>query len=68
MQDIFANIHALTALIQGPTGIGIGIIIGLGACGACIGIGMMGGKFIGCAGNRPELMNRCKRRCSCWLA
>ena len=29
------------ALVQGYTALGIGIIIGLGAIGACIGIGVM---------------------------
>lgn len=35
--------QAFIANIQGLTAIGIGIIIGLGAIGACIGIGLMGG-------------------------
>ncbi|MCM2327426.1 MAG: F0F1 ATP synthase subunit C, partial [Lysobacter sp.] len=30
------------ALVQAYTALGIGIIIGLGAIGACIGIGIMG--------------------------
>jgi F-type H+-transporting ATPase subunit c len=34
-----------------------GIIIGLGAFGACIGIAMMGGKFIEASARQPELMN-----------
>ena len=34
-----------------------GLIIGLGAIGACIGIGVMGGKFIEAAARQPELMN-----------
>ena len=34
-----------------------GIIIGLGALGACIGIAMMGGKFIEASARQPELMN-----------
>jgi F-type H+-transporting ATPase subunit c len=34
-----------------------GIIIGLGAVGACIGIGVMGGKYIEGAARQPELMN-----------
>ena len=34
-----------------------GIIIGLGAIGACIGIGLMGGKYIEAAARQPELMN-----------
>jgi F-type H+-transporting ATPase subunit c len=38
--------QAFIANIQGLTAIGIGIIIGLGAIGACIGIGLMGGKYI----------------------
>lgn len=34
-----------------------GLIIGLGACGACIGIGIMSGKFIEASARQPELMN-----------
>ena len=34
-----------------------GLIIGLGAIGACIGIGIMGGKFIEASARQPELMN-----------
>jgi F-type H+-transporting ATPase subunit c len=34
-----------------------GIIIGLGALGACIGIGMMGGKYLEASARQPELMN-----------
>lgn len=34
-----------------------GLIIGLGAIGACIGIGIMGGKYIESAARQPELMN-----------
>jgi F-type H+-transporting ATPase subunit c len=49
--------QALIANIQGSTAIGIGIIIGLGAIGACIGIGLMGGKYIEAAGRQPQLMN-----------
>ena len=32
-----------------------GLIIGLGAIGACIGIGIMGGKFLESAARQPEL-------------
>ena len=32
---------ALVAQIQAYTGIGIGLIIGLGALGACVGVGIM---------------------------
>jgi F-type H+-transporting ATPase subunit c len=34
-----------------------GLIIGLGALGACIGIGMMAGKYIEASARQPELMN-----------
>ena len=44
------------AMIQAYTGIGIGLIIGLGAAGACIGIGIMSSKFLEAAGRQPELM------------
>ena len=44
------------ALIQAYTALGIGIIIGLGAIGACIGIGIMGSKFLESAARQPELM------------
>jgi len=37
--------------------IACGLIIGLGALGACIGIGMMGGKYIEGAARQPELMD-----------
>src|SRR5690606_41685306 len=32
-------------------------IIGLGAIGACIGIGIMGGKYLEASARQPELMN-----------
>jgi F-type H+-transporting ATPase subunit c len=38
--------------------IACGMIIGLGALGACIGIGMMGGKYIEGAARQPELMDK----------
>ena len=44
------------AQIQGLTAIGIGIIIGLGAIGACLGIALMGGKYIEACARQPELM------------
>ena len=34
-----------------------GLIIGLGAIGACNGIGTMGGKYIEAAARQPELIN-----------
>jgi F-type H+-transporting ATPase subunit c len=48
------KIQAL-AMIQSYTGIGIGLIIGLGALGACIGIGIMCSKFLESAARQPEL-------------
>ena len=38
--------------------IAAGLIIGLGALGACIGLGMMGGKYIEGAARQPELMDK----------
>ncbi|WP_151448995.1 F0F1 ATP synthase subunit C [Lacisediminimonas profundi] len=34
-----------------------GLIIGLGAIGACLGIAIMGGKYIEASARQPELMN-----------
>ena len=38
--------------------IACGLIIGLGALGACVGIGMMCGKYIEGAARQPELMDK----------
>ncbi len=35
-----------------------GLIIGLGAIGACLGIAMMGGKYIEASARQPELMDK----------
>ena len=43
------------ATVQAYTALGIGIIIGLGAIGACIGLGVMGSKFLESAARQPEL-------------
>lgn len=43
------------AQVQSFTALGIGLIIGLGAIGACIGIGIMGSKFLESAARQPEL-------------
>ena len=43
------------AVVQGYMAIGLGLIIGLGALGACIGIGIMGSKFLESAARQPEL-------------
>ena len=44
------------AVIQGYTSIGIGLMIGLGALGACIGVGIMCSRFLEGAARQPELM------------
>ena len=44
------------ASVQGMTAIAIGIIIGLGALGACLGIAIMGSKFLESAARQPELI------------
>ena len=46
----------LLAMIQAYTGVGIGLMIGLGAAGACIGIGIMCSSFLDGAARQPELM------------
>ena len=46
------------ATVQAYTALGIGIIIGLGAIGACIGIGVMGGRYLEGAARQPELAER----------
>ena len=45
---------ALIAQVQSYTAIALGLIIGLGAIGACIGI--MGSKFLEAAARQPELI------------
>jgi F-type H+-transporting ATPase subunit c len=46
----------LISHVQGLTAIAIGIIIGLGALGACLGIAIMGSKFLESAARQPELI------------
>lgn len=43
--------------IIGFVALASGLIIGLGAAGACIGIGIMGGRFLESSARQPELMN-----------
>ena len=47
---------AFIAQVQSYTAIALGLIIGLGAIGACIGIGIMGSKFLEAAARQPELI------------
>ena len=46
----------LLAMVQAYTGVGIGLIIGLGAAGACIGIGIMCASFLEGAARQPEMI------------
>jgi len=46
----------LLAMVQAYTGIGIGLIIGLGAAGACIGVGIMASRFLEGAARQPEMI------------
>lgn len=41
---------------SGLIAIACGLIIGLGAIGACLGIGAMGGRFMDSAVRQPEMM------------
>ena len=43
--------------VLGYVALACGLIVGLGAIGACISIGLMGGKYIEAASRQPELMN-----------
>lgn len=45
----------MLAMIQAYTAIGIGLMIGLGAAGACVGIGIMCSRFLEAAARQPEL-------------
>jgi F-type H+-transporting ATPase subunit c len=44
------------AMVQAYTGIGIGLMIGLGAAGACIGVGIMCSRFLEGAARQPEMI------------
>lgn len=43
--------------LVGFVALAAGLIIGLGAAGACIGIGIMGSRFLEASARQPELMN-----------
>ena len=43
--------------VLGYVALAAGLIIGMGAIGACIGIGIMGSKYLESAARQPELMN-----------
>ena len=44
-------------IVLGNVALACGLIIGLGAIGAYIGISLMGGKYIEASAHQPELMN-----------
>ena len=44
------------AMIQAYTGVGIGLMVGLGALGACVGVGIMCSRFLEGAARQPELI------------
>ena len=46
----------LVALIQAYTGVGIGLMVGLGALGACVGVGIMCSRFLEGAARQPEMI------------
>ena len=52
----------LLAQVQAYTGIGIGLMVGLGAAGACIGVGIMCSRFLEAAARQPELTNSLQGR------
>ena len=43
--------------VFGNVALACGLIIALGAIGACIGISLMGGKYLEASAPQPELMN-----------
>jgi F-type H+-transporting ATPase subunit c len=45
----------LIAIIQANTAIAAGLMVGLGALGACIGMGVMGSKYLESMARQPEL-------------
>lgn len=46
----------LIAMVQAYSAVGIGLMIGLGALGACVGVGIMCSRFLEAAARQPELI------------
>jgi F-type H+-transporting ATPase subunit c len=44
------------AVLQGLTALGVTLMIGLGAAGCCIGVGVLGSRFLEAVARQPELM------------
>jgi F-type H+-transporting ATPase subunit c len=53
----FLYLGAIMENILGLVALACGLIVGLGALGASIGIALMGGKFLEASARQPELMN-----------
>lgn len=53
---------ALLAHIQSMTAISIGLMIGLAAVGAALGVAWVGARFLESASRQPELMNTLQPR------
>ena len=47
---------AAISMVQSYTAIGLGLMVGLGALGACIGIGIMCASFLEGAARQPEMI------------
>ena len=59
MGELQTKMFLLVGLIDASfiigTGIGIGLMVGLGALGACVGVGIMCSRFLEAAARQPEL-------------
>ena len=50
------EIAKLIADVQGMTAIAVGLVLGMGALGTAIGVGLLGGKFLEGAARQPEMV------------
>jgi len=50
--------NEMIGVVQAYTAIGVGLMIGLGALGAAIGIGILGSKFLESMARQPELAGK----------
>lgn len=55
---ILANSVAPVLFSNGMVGIGAGLVMGLGACGAAIGMGMAASKALEAAARQPEIFSK----------
>lgn len=56
--SVFLQTALLSIDPKGLAGIGAGLAIGLGACGAAIGMGIAAGKALESAARQPEIYGR----------